>query len=93
MKSLITVLIVLVSVSAFAEVSVDDGTTKVIFKVGGKIVSPIDAAKAAPDHEVERCNPIKGALNASGSAAEVYKCKAVKLEYSLKTGAPHWKAK
>lgn len=85
--------LVLSGTHAHAEVSMDKGDSKYIFKVGGKIVSPIQAAQAAPTNEIERCAPVKGAVKEDGSDAVVYKCKAVKLEYKAKTGVPTWKTK
>lgn len=96
MKAVITGMLIgltLVSLHSHAEVSVDQGNSKYIFKVAGKIVSPVKAAELAPTNEIERCSPIKDALTEDGQAAAAYKCKAVKLEYSAKTGTPHWKTK
>ena len=76
-----------------AEVVVDQGDSKYIFKIDGKPVSPAQAAKSAESNEIERCSPIKGALSADGKDAVAYKCKIVVLSYSARTGIPHWKVK
>ena len=95
MKLVICALVVLLCSGGLvhAEVSVDKGESKYIFKVHGQIVSPVKAAELAPTEEVERCAPVKGAVTESGQDAIAYKCGAVKLEYSAKTGVPHWKKK
>lgn len=98
MKCLCIALIVLVmqlvgGAYSRAEVVMGSDSNPYIFKVEDKIVTPAEAVKSADSHEVTRCTPIKGATTAKGDAAVAYKCKVVVLEYSPKSGIPHWKVK
>jgi len=94
MNKLLTVIMILtLNQIAYAEVGIDDNKSTAIFKIDGKVVSAVDAAKAAPTHEIEKCTPIKGAESVSGGEVLAVKCKVVILVYNTKTGTPHWKNK
>jgi len=80
---------------AHAAVETVDGVKQgAIFKADGKVVSAVEAVALAPSKSIERCTPIKGAMNFDGSSMSAYKCKGVKLQYDRmsKTGLPKWVA-
>lgn len=88
------VMLLLSAGRAHAEVSMDDGTTsRYVFRVAGKVVSPVEAVKAAPSNDVERCTPVKDTVDADGKPVVALKCHTVKLVYKKNTGIPSWKAK
>lgn len=82
-------------ISAHASVVNDDDSGVAKFRVKGttKLITPMDAARLAPDHEIEQGKPIKGAASEDGKAVAVYKWKEVNYSCKLKTGNCSWKTK
>lgn len=98
MKHFILCALVALPVLSFARVVKDTGASDPYFKVEGKRVqSEFQATKvilANPDARVEKCTPVKGAMEtADGQASTAaYKCKEVDMHISTK-GKIGWKAK
>lgn len=82
-------------ITAHASVVNDDDSGVAKFRVKGttKLISPMEAARLAPDHDIEQGKPIKGAASEDGKAVAVYKWKEVNYACKSKTGNCSWKAK
>jgi hypothetical protein len=72
---------------------VDNGENAPIFKVDGKTVS---ASKAIEEYTagklVEKCTPIRNAVDSTGKSLIGYKCKAQKRVTNGRTGNTTWKS-
>ncbi len=55
------------------------------FKIDGKRATAVEADKAADDHRIEKCTPVKN------TEPPAYKCVEVVKEYSARNGSPSWK--
>ena len=76
-----------------APVEIDNGENAPFFKVNGTKVSPAEAVEAyAAGKIVEKCTPIRGAVDSEGKSTAVHRCKAVKLVMNGKTGNTTWKS-
>lgn len=90
---LLTAMLLTLCAQASARTMVDSGTNNAVFKLDGKVVSPVEASQGSDNHDIEKCTPIKGALSADGSEALAYKCKFVVRVINPKTGNSTWKSK
>lgn len=82
-------------ITAHASVVMDDDSGVAKFRVKGttKLISPMDAQRLAPDHEIEQGKPIKGASSEDGKSVAVYKWREVNYNCKTKSGNCSWKAK
>ncbi len=71
----------------------DSGTAKFRVKGSTKLISPLEASRLAPDHEIEQGKPIKGAASEDGKSVAAYKWKEVNYSCKAKTGNCSWKSK
>lgn len=71
----------------------DSGVAKFRVKGTTKLISPAEASRLAPDHDIEQGKPIKGAATEDGKAATVYKWSEVNYNCKVKTGNCSWKRK
>ncbi len=73
-------------------VEIDTGANDPFYKVEGKKSTVVEAILA--DHEkklVEKCTPVKQAVDSEGKSTTVFKCGLVKRVISAKTGNETWK--
>jgi hypothetical protein len=80
---------------AHGDVVMDDDSGTVKFRVKGTtaLISPIEAQRLAPDHQIEQGKPIKNAMSADGKAVQVYQWHEVDYNCKAKTGNCSWKRK
>ena len=80
--------------AAHAEVvAFEESGANTVFKIDGKVSTPVEALAAAPKHQIEKCTPIKGAMDVNGKSIGAVKCKVVVLMFNPKTGMPKWKTR
>lgn len=88
MKCLIVGLIVLamqLAGHAHGETRMGKAVSDVYFKIDGKKATAMEADKAADDHKIEKCSPVKN------TEPPAFKCVEVVKEYSARTGLASWK--
>ena len=94
MKKLIIALAMVFSAAAGATATeIDNGENAAVFVVDGNVVSApaaVDAYNAGK--MVQKCTPIKGAVDSKGESITARKCKAVKRVMNAKTGNTTWKS-
>ena len=80
---------------AHAGVTMDDdsGVAKFRLKGSTKVISAMEAQRAAIDHEIEQGKPIKNAQTEDGKGAVVYQWKEVTYNCKAKSGNCSWKRK
>lgn len=82
---LITIGLILGAIRGHAAERMGSNTVDAYFKIDGKKATAQEADKAAPNHRIEKCTPIKN------SEPQAYKCNEVVKEYSARTGNATWK--